>query len=127
MHRSPQGFRAFAFLKLVRQIVKQEWPQNWPSFIPDLVNSSKESESLCENNMAILRLLSEGSSFSDPLVCVCLCVWQWANGLDSTPGLAACPLCPAEIFDYSKEEMVSTKVQRLKDSLNDEFGSVPSN
>lgn len=41
------------------QVVKREWPQNWPSFIPDLVNSSKQSESLCANNMEILKLLSE--------------------------------------------------------------------
>mmetsp|Transcript_11133 Transcript_11133/g.38765 ORF Transcript_11133/g.38765 Transcript_11133/m.38765 type:complete len:1104 (-) Transcript_11133:194-3505(-) len=40
-------------------ILKQEWPQNWPSFIPDLVDSSKVSQSLCENNMRILLLLSE--------------------------------------------------------------------
>jgi exportin-1 len=41
------------------QILKQEWPGNWPSFIPDLVGSAKTSESLCENNMVILQLLSE--------------------------------------------------------------------
>ena len=41
------------------QILKQEWPHNWSSFIPDLVGSSKTSEILCENNMQILKLLSE--------------------------------------------------------------------
>mmetsp|Transcript_26423 Transcript_26423/g.43268 ORF Transcript_26423/g.43268 Transcript_26423/m.43268 type:complete len:1071 (-) Transcript_26423:573-3785(-) len=41
------------------QVLKQEWPHNWPSFIPDIVGSSRTSETLCENNMAILRLLSE--------------------------------------------------------------------
>ena len=41
------------------QVLKQEWPSQWPSFIPDLVGSSKTSESLCMNNMDILRLLSE--------------------------------------------------------------------
>eukprot|EP00667_Euglena_gracilis_P000862 EG_transcript_863 len=41
------------------QILKQDWPQNWPNFIGDLVGSSKTSDSLCENNMNILRLLSE--------------------------------------------------------------------
>lgn len=41
------------------QILKQDWPQNWPSFIPDLVGSSRTSESLCENNMKLLQLLSE--------------------------------------------------------------------
>ena len=41
------------------QIVKQEWPEHWPNFIPELVNSSKTSQSLCANNMNILLLLSE--------------------------------------------------------------------
>ena len=40
-------------------ILKQDWPQNWPTFISDLVGSSKTSEPLCENNMKILKLLSE--------------------------------------------------------------------
>lgn len=31
----------------------------WPSFIPDIVSASKTSEVLCENNIAILKLLSE--------------------------------------------------------------------
>ncbi|KXS22512.1 hypothetical protein M427DRAFT_130180 [Gonapodya prolifera JEL478] len=41
------------------QILKQEWPAKWPTFIPEIVASSKQSASLCENNMAILKLLSE--------------------------------------------------------------------
>lgn len=41
------------------QILKREWPKNWPSFIPDIVGASKTNESLCQNNMAILKLLSE--------------------------------------------------------------------
>ncbi|CAG7878487.1 unnamed protein product [Brassica rapa] len=41
------------------QILKHEWPANWRSFIPDLVNAAKTSESICENSMAILKLLSE--------------------------------------------------------------------
>ncbi|KAL0087845.1 nuclear export factor CRM1 [Phycomyces blakesleeanus] len=41
------------------QVLKQEWPRNWPSFIPEIVESSKTNLSLCENNMAILKLLSE--------------------------------------------------------------------
>jgi hypothetical protein len=39
------------------QILKQEWPHNWPDFIPSIVASSKANLSLCENNMAILKLL----------------------------------------------------------------------
>lgn len=41
------------------QILKQDWPHNWPTFISDIVNSSKTSEALCENNMKVLKLLSE--------------------------------------------------------------------
>lgn len=41
------------------QIVKHDWPHRWPSFIPDLVGAAKMSESLCENCLSILKLLSE--------------------------------------------------------------------
>ncbi|KAJ2435149.1 Karyopherin transporter, partial [Coemansia sp. RSA 2424] len=41
------------------QVLKQEWPQNWPTFIPEIVQTSRTNLSLCENNMAILKLLSE--------------------------------------------------------------------
>ena len=41
------------------QILKQEWPQNWPNFIPELIGSSSSSVNVCENNMIILKLLSE--------------------------------------------------------------------
>lgn len=70
------------------QMLKHEWPANWPSFIPDLVGSSKTSELLCENNMKILKLLSE------------------------------------EIFDFSRDQMVTDKVKSLKESLNNEFSAI---
>ncbi|GMP70865.1 hypothetical protein CsSME_00029521 [Camellia sinensis var. sinensis] len=41
------------------QILKHEWPARWRSFIPDLVAAAKTSETICENCMAILKLLSE--------------------------------------------------------------------
>lgn len=41
------------------QVLKCEWPKNWESFIPDIVGASKTNESLCQNNMIILKLLSE--------------------------------------------------------------------
>ncbi|CAL7946208.1 unnamed protein product [Xylocopa violacea] len=41
------------------QVLKREWPKNWESFIGDIVGASKTNESLCQNNMAILKLLSE--------------------------------------------------------------------
>ena len=70
------------------EILKQEWPQNWPTFISDLVGSSKTSEVLCENNMQILKLLSE------------------------------------EVFDFSRDQMVTEKVKRMKQSLNGEFSQI---
>mmetsp|Transcript_15108 Transcript_15108/g.50989 ORF Transcript_15108/g.50989 Transcript_15108/m.50989 type:complete len:1084 (-) Transcript_15108:130-3381(-) len=41
------------------QILKQEWPHNWKDFIPQIVESGKTNETLCGNNMQILKLLSE--------------------------------------------------------------------
>ncbi|XP_039156511.1 protein EXPORTIN 1A-like [Eucalyptus grandis] len=41
------------------QMLKQEWPGRWRGFIPDLVSAAKTSETICENCMAILKLLSE--------------------------------------------------------------------
>ena len=70
------------------EILKHEWPHNWPSFISDLVGSSKTSEVLCQNNMQILKLLSE------------------------------------EVFDFSKDQMVTEKVKRMKESLNGEFTQI---
>ncbi|KAI4129695.1 MAG: hypothetical protein LQ347_003667 [Umbilicaria vellea] len=40
-------------------ILKQEWPHAWPTFINEIISSCHTSLSICENNMAILRLLSE--------------------------------------------------------------------
>ncbi len=40
-------------------ILKQDWPHNWPTFINEIVSSCRTNLSICENNMAILRLLSE--------------------------------------------------------------------
>jgi exportin-1 len=41
------------------QILKREWPKNWETFIGDIVGASKTNETLCQNNMIILKLLSE--------------------------------------------------------------------
>src|ERR1700753_4217991 len=65
-------------------ILKQEWPPNWPNFIPEIVQSCRTSLSICENNMAILRLLSE------------------------------------EVFDFSADQMTSTKTRQLKQRMCDE-------
>ncbi|KAJ3364030.1 Karyopherin transporter [Allomyces javanicus] len=57
----PKNDRAFlAKLNLVLvQILKQDWPHAWPNFISEIVAASRSSVPLCENNMAILKLLSE--------------------------------------------------------------------
>ncbi|OXB62715.1 UNVERIFIED_CONTAM: hypothetical protein H355_000313, partial [Colinus virginianus] len=45
---------------LVRvQIVKQEWPERWPTFLTEVCASCRSSQSLCENNMRLLNMLSE--------------------------------------------------------------------
>ena len=69
-------------------ILKQEWPHNWPNFINEIVSASHASITICENNMVILRLLSE------------------------------------EVFDYSQDQMTSTKQKELKKSMSDEFTSI---
>jgi exportin-1 len=40
-------------------VLKQEWPHNWPQFIPEIVALSESGFNVCENNMVILKLLSE--------------------------------------------------------------------
>ncbi|TGZ80407.1 hypothetical protein EX30DRAFT_59082 [Ascodesmis nigricans] len=40
-------------------ILKQDWPHDWPDFINEILSSCRTNLSICENNMAILRLLSE--------------------------------------------------------------------
>lgn len=39
--------------------MKREWPKNWESFVGEIVGASRTNESLCQNNMTILKLLSE--------------------------------------------------------------------
>lgn len=40
-------------------ILKHTWPHKWTNFVTELVQASKSSETLCENSMEVLRLLSE--------------------------------------------------------------------
>lgn len=56
--RREKGYLNKLNLVLV-QILKQAWPRDWPSFIPEIVASSRSNLPLCENNMIILKLLSE--------------------------------------------------------------------
>ncbi|KAG9257713.1 CRM1 C terminal-domain-containing protein [Emericellopsis atlantica] len=69
-------------------VLKQEWPHNWPTFINEIISSCHSSLSICENNMIILRLLSE------------------------------------EVFDYSAEQMTSTKTRSLKQTMCAEFSQI---
>ncbi|AEO61599.1 hypothetical protein MYCTH_2311912 [Thermothelomyces thermophilus ATCC 42464] len=69
-------------------VLKQEWPHNWPTFINEIISACHSSLSVCENNMIILRLLSE------------------------------------EVFDYSAEQMTSTKTRNLKTTMCAEFSRI---
>lgn len=40
-------------------ILKHSWPHKWESFITEMVQASKTSETLCENSMEVFKLLSE--------------------------------------------------------------------
>lgn len=40
-------------------VLKHEWPHNWLLFIPEIVQSSHLLYNVCENNMIILKLMSE--------------------------------------------------------------------
>lgn len=58
---------AYTCTQMRTQFMEWSLHMHRPNFIPELVNSSKTSESLCTNNMKILLLLrSETSPFSPP-------------------------------------------------------------
>jgi len=63
MLRLHKRFLSSSLNKVLVEILKQDWPHDWPTFITDIVASSKQAESLCENNMKILRLLSEEGKY----------------------------------------------------------------
>lgn len=85
--RSQRTFLNKLNLVLV-SILKQEWPHNWPTFINEIISSCHTNLSICENNMAILRLLSE------------------------------------EVFDYSADQMTSSKTKNLKQVMCNEFSAI---
>ena len=43
----------------LNQIVKYEWTTTWRDFISQICNASKADQNLCENNLTILKILSE--------------------------------------------------------------------
>ncbi|KAK5279589.1 Karyopherin transporter, partial [Exophiala xenobiotica] len=69
-------------------ILKQEWPHHWPTFINEIISACHSGLSVCENNMTILRLLSE------------------------------------EVFDFSQDQMTSSKAKNLKTTMCAEFSSI---
>ena len=99
------------------QVVKQEWPTGWPSFIPDVVGSSKTSESLCENNMKILQLLSEE-------------VFDFSSGQMTSTKIAELKeslcndfsqiftLCEYILANSQKESLIKTTLETLLRFLN---------
>jgi len=98
------------------QILKQEWPRNWNTFIPEIVGASQKNESLCENNMDILKLLRFALSLSG------LCKLSPCGEGSGSP----CSLTrlSEEIFDFSKEQMTQAKVKELKEAYNQEFSLI---
>lgn len=69
-------------------ILKQEWPAQWPTFTSEIISASHTGLSVCENNMVILRLLSE------------------------------------EVFDFSADQLTSTKAKNLKTTMCAEFSQI---
>jgi exportin-1 len=107
------------------QIVKQEWPEHWPNFIPELVNSSKTSQSLCANNMNILLLMSE-EVFDFRSVDLCAREFPACELLvDSRGMLRFCVL--TALFPHfvslssSSGQMTQEKMKTMKQNLNREF------
>jgi exportin-1 len=112
--------------KVLVSILKQEWPHNWPSFIGDICGASKNSEILCENNMHILRLLSEEVfDFSkDSMTTVCLrrpdAVFMKTSA--RTRGRDAVDATARLVLTASPH--TQAKIRTLKESLNTEFAEI---
>ena len=126
--RSQKVFLGKLNLVLV-DVLKQDWPHRWPSFIPDIVGASKTNEGLCENSMAILRLLSEEVfDFSKNSLTVrghsptclhrlrCLrCLLLWCPPLFSRLVMRPTTILPIE---------QQAKTKEMKGSFNEQFAAV---
>ena len=82
------------------QILKQEWPHNWKDFIPQIVESGKTNETLCGNNMDILKKLSEEVMIYSVACFECI-AYEVA----------------IQVFEFSLKQLTSRKVDQLKESL----------
>jgi exportin-1 len=80
------------------QVIKQEWPEQWPTFIAELCDSSRTSLSLCENNMQILKLLSEE-------------IFKYSNSSFSSSF-------------HSSSSVTSRKLRQLRKKMREEFRTI---
>lgn len=103
----------------------QEWPHNWPNFISDIVSFSQTSEVLCENNIRILKLLSEGACASSVSVFFGRATFKYGFRIELNLTLSVpSPQPTTEVFDFSKDQMTTAKIRTMKDSLNVEFSKI---
>lgn len=86
--------------------MKHEWPKKWPNFISDIVEASKTSESMCQNNLEILKLLR----FKIFNYCFILIMVVLFNS--------------EEVFDFSSGQMTQAKAKHLKDTMCNEFTKI---
>jgi exportin-1 len=89
------------------QIIKHEWPHSWPNFIPEIVASSKTNESLCENNMSILKSFRYVTLAPRHSHALCLISCHFIHFHFSE-----------EVFDFSAGHMTQAKIKELKQSFN---------
>ena len=117
--RSQRTFLGKLNLVLV-DVLKQDWPHRWPSFIPDIVGASKTNEGLCENSMAILRLLSEEVfDFSKNSLTVRY------GGVVVEYSVAAVSLVRSFVRSYHDDfHLQQAKTKEMKGQFNEQFASV---
>lgn len=72
----------------------QDWPHKWQSFIPDLVAASKTNETLCENSMHILKLLSEEIFDFSQVDLTQVCVQDCCRNVCHCASLSGSASCP---------------------------------
>lgn len=88
------------------QILKQDWPDRWPQFLSELLEASKTSEALCENNVNILRLLAEEVSLRpSPFDC------------DTITDFLFIPALHFQIYEFSLDSITMKKAEYLKQAL----------
>ena len=101
--------------------MKHEWPKNWPTFVSDIIGASKANETICENNMKILRLLR----------CIIISYHDYYVFLVNIAVALSCVLKSfslfynsEEVFDFSSGQLTQQKAKHLKDSMCSEFSQI---